>query len=117
MTGRAAVIHGAADVIPDGRLDLPFVEQARRAAVKDEGRINGDRLSSPCVDIEQDFARGALSCGGRLPARFRPFHDNRAGRPQPVGQLVVNDSISVGHAAILSQGRSTKRDIVTMSAR
>jgi hypothetical protein len=82
LTRQLPVVNSAANVVPDGRLKLPFIDETRDRTRQNERWIKGDGGPRRLIYIEKDLAGRGLTSGLRLPARTRPLHDDRAGRTQ-----------------------------------
>jgi hypothetical protein len=52
LTRVRAIVNRSSDLVPDGRLELPLVDQSGRGAIENEGRIDRDRLPGVHVDVE-----------------------------------------------------------------
>jgi hypothetical protein len=92
LTRQSAVVGSAPDVIPDTRLELPLVDQARRFAGEVERRVDACRRSSLVVDVEKSLARCDLSRGECLSARLWSFEDDDRHRSKPRCQFAVDDT-------------------------
>ncbi len=104
LAGSAPVIHCPPNMIPYGRLELPFVDQARRGAGEDLRRRYSCKNTCIFVYIQQYFAGGNLSGGFRFSACPWPFYNDGASSGKPFGQLSINDSLDI-HRVII---RKTK---------
>ena len=97
LAGSAAVVHGPADAIPDGRFGLPFVDQARHVAVQHQGRIHSNRLAGVFVYVQQHLAGRHLPCSRGFSARSRPFDNHCTSSGEPFGQLLIDDARLIAH--------------------
>lgn len=52
LPGLFTLIHSATNVVPDSRLDLPFVDETRSISVEDQGRVDRDGVPGILVDVE-----------------------------------------------------------------
>ena len=97
LPGRAAIVDGAAHMVPDRGLDLPLVQEAGNGSLQHQGRVHGEGAPCVLVAVQQDFTGSHLTGGGGLPARLYPLNDNGAAGVEAVHQLSVCNSCSVGH--------------------
>ena len=102
----AAPVRRAAHMVPDGRRALPFVDEARRWALQYEGRFQLRGAPQTGVHVEENLARRMVPPGGRLPAGSGALDQHRSGRPEPGGELLVDDARSVRLCQVLTPGRS-----------
>jgi len=63
-------------VIPDLRLQLPFIDEAGNLPLQDQGGIDGGRLARIRVDVQSDDAPGNLQSGAGLAAGLWPLQHN-----------------------------------------
>ena len=92
LSGAATPIHLAPDMVPDGRLDLPLVDESRPVSGQHQCGIDGHGLASVLVDVEQHLAGRALPGGFRFAAGSWTLDQHGPGGTQPFFQLLVRDS-------------------------
>jgi len=80
LTGFPPVIDEAADMIPEYRFHLPFIDQPGNIPSQNQHGINRHRLTGILIDIEKDLAGGSLSGRGSLPGRLGPLDDDSTRR-------------------------------------
>ena len=85
-------VGGAADVVPDVRCDLPFVEETRRVALEDGLRVQECRLAGVGVGVEEHFACRRLPCGRGLAAGSRAFDQDGCGCAELLLELEVGEA-------------------------
>ena len=98
LTRQAPIIHCPTHMIPDRRLQLPFVDQPRHATDQDPGRLEAGQAPRYIVNIQPRFTRGDLPRRGGLPAGPWALDNHRSSSLQPLGQFAVDDSGVIGHA-------------------
>lgn len=98
--GALSIIDRPPYVIPNPRLQLPLVDEARALTVQHQRRI--DRSGEPClrIHVQPYLAACGLSSGLGLAAGLGPLDQDSADRLRGSLELRVHDSWSVCHALI-----------------
>jgi hypothetical protein len=85
-------VHRTANVVPDGRFDLPLVEESGGWAIEYEGGGDTHRAAGVVVHIQEHLAACGLTGGRRLSAGLGALDDYSPGRLQPPAKFRVNDA-------------------------
>lgn len=96
------VINLSAHLVPDGGLDLPFIEEDWGRVV--EQSLGSEREKRPCgfVLIEVEGGLGLARGCGRLAAGLRALDQHCSHVVEALAKLVISDARKVGgHAASL----------------
>ena len=97
LAGHAPTVDFPPHMVPDGRFELPFIDQARGRAIQDSHGVGADHPPSIDVDIQQHLALCRLHGRGRLAGSLGSFHQDRAGGVQQFFQFGINDPGQVRH--------------------
>lgn len=99
LISRRILIHGLADMIPEGGFQLPFVEQQRFWQVTDDRGVGGDGLALSRVQEAQHSGRTLLRrrC---LPHSLGPLEGHGRQVRQQLIKVVVHDPAHVFHDPI-----------------
>ena len=98
----AAGVAGMANVVPNCGQRLPLVEQPRRRALQQGGRLHCAYRAGVDVGVKADRAARKAQPRPRLAAGSRPLQHQPSGRAETSAHLGVHDS---GPVASGSQGR------------
>ena len=104
LSGRFAVVDGAPDVVPDGGLQLPFINQPGDVTTEDETRINLDGLTRVVVDIQEYLTGRNAASSLRLSTRLGTFYYDSTHGCEAVRHFLFYDSSYIAHG---SQSRLT----------
>jgi hypothetical protein len=91
------------DVVPDGRHQLPLVDQAGPGAVEKQRRREEPGRTCLVIDIETYSTGGCMQAGRRLAAAARTPDQDGAHRRETGGEFGVGNPWTV-----LDAGRSTR---------
>lgn len=101
VPGALAIIDRSAYVIPDRRLELPFVDEPGALSVQDERGICSRGEPGLRVEIETNLAARGLTRRLCLPAGLGAFDQHRSDSIQCIHELCINDPGSVQHGRIV----------------
>lgn len=95
LPGLLPIVDRPAHVVPDLRLYLPLIDQARGGAREDEVWVHRCGGLGRLVDVQQHLARGSLSRRLGLPTGLWPLDQDGTAGFQPLIQLLVNDALYI----------------------
>jgi hypothetical protein len=92
-----SIVDGSAYMVPDGRLDLPFIDQARGWSIQNKGWIDPNRLTSCFIGVESNFTFCELPSGRGLSACLWPFEDDCPEAFDSVDKVFIDDPWPIVH--------------------
>jgi len=101
LSGLLPSVDFVTHVVPERRLLLPLVDEARCSAFQEQAGIGGEEVRNAGITVHAKNALGHLEPCRRLPAGLDAFDQHRPGGPQPNGELVIDDARAVSHCLSL----------------
>jgi hypothetical protein len=99
------VVYCAANEVPEGGRDLPFVEKYRGLLVEQRLRRGGYEGTGTRIHIKAKFVVAQPPRCFGLPASLGAFDEYGAGCCQAIGEFFVGDSVDVCHSSAPSANR------------
>ena len=100
-------IHGATDMVPNRRRELPLVNEPGRIPREHGSRIDAHHRPGVGVHIQEHMAGRGLHRRGRLAHRPGAFDEHGPGGRQEVGEFGVYGAGQVGHKRFLPETPAT----------